>query len=313
MLRNSCWVALMLLAVAGCGSSPESPTPLGGTPPPSTGGPATAIEAAVREAYQREFGLNMPRPAIFNDVRSQNCAGAGHLTTTAYLRTGSRNALLQFLYMSRDATAVTRTEPPTTVVAPSGIFRVLVVVSQHLQTVGTGGLAPLESGQRQINEDHAAFARARSFGGPIVGFESTNVVIEPSRIEDPRSRASVLAAAAGAGMSTAGYDVVMSLNIDPARSEGGFAVLADRFIYVGNFSNWRVTLSEADWRGIARTAYHHEVAHLWGWPGTHDWSPTCGGTSLGFEPLIAAPVLFGWEDVDGDGIPEILDPTPYGR
>ena len=34
---------------------------------------------------------------------------------------------------------------------------------------------------------------------------------------------------------------------------------------------------------------------------------------LGFEPFISAPILFGWEDVDGDGIPEILDDTPYGR
>ena len=25
------------------------------------------------------------------------------------------------------------------------------------------------------------------------------------------------------------------------------------------------------------------------------------------------PVLLGWEDVDGDSVPEILDATPYGR
>jgi hypothetical protein len=31
------------------------------------------------------------------------------------------------------------------------------------------------------------------------------------------------------------------------------------------------------------------------------------------EPFITSPILFGWEDVDGDGVPEILDDTPYGR
>jgi hypothetical protein len=49
----------------------------------------------------------------------------------------------------------------------------------------------------------------------------------------------------------------------------------------------------------------------WGWE-TH-WTPTCGGTRLGHEPFITSPILLGWEDVDGDGIPEILDDTPYGR
>jgi hypothetical protein len=31
----------------------------------------------------------------------------------------------------------------------------------------------------------------------------------------------------------------------------------------------------------------------------------------GFEPFFVPPVLFGWEDVDGDGTPEIFDDTPY--
>ena len=81
-------------------------------------------------------------------------------------------------------------------------------------------------------------------------------------------------------------------------------------IYVGNYSHWTTPLRAQDWRKIAWTTFHHEVAHQWGW--VHDWSPTCGGTRLGYEPFLAAPVLFGWEDVDGDGVPEILDDTPYG-
>src|SRR5262249_33583895 len=41
--------------------------------------------------------------------------------------------------------------------------------------------------------------------------------------------------------------------------------------------------------------------------------PLAVAQSLDFEPFLAAPVLFGWEVVDGDGGPEILDATPYGR
>jgi hypothetical protein len=301
-------VSLVCLLTA-CGGSPTHPTP-----PASSGGPpAPTVQAAVSQAYQREFGLSIPSPAIFNDPRSQNCLGAGHLTTTAYLRTGSRTALLHFLYMSRDAGAVIRRDPPSSVVAPAGTFRALVVVTQHPETVGVDSLMLLEAGQRQINEDHAAFARAKGFPGPIVSFESTNVTVAPSEIADPRSRAAVLAAAGHEGLRSSGYDFIVSLNIDPMRSEGGFATPGDGFVYVGNYAVWRTTLGSNDWMRIAATAYHHEVAHHWGWPATHDWSPSCSGTDLAFRPLIAAPVLFGWEDVDGDGIPEILDETPYGR
>jgi hypothetical protein len=300
----------MLLMATACGGSPTGPT----TPPAPPGAPpATAIEAAVSQAYLREFGVSITRPAIFNDARSVNCAGEGHLTTTAYFRSGPKNATLHSLYMSRDGSTVTSRQPVTSVIAPAGTFRALVVVVGHAQTVGAESLMLLGIGQSQINEDHATFARRKGYSGPIVSFENTNVVIDASRIADPRSLASVLSSAGGQGIGTAGYDFVMSLNIDPSRSEGGFAIPGTGFLYVGNFSNWRTTLGGNDWAAIARTAYHHEVAHHWGWPGTHDWSSTCGGTRLGFEPLIAAPVLFGWEDVDGDGVPEILDATPYGR
>jgi hypothetical protein len=29
--------------------------------------------------------------------------------------------------------------------------------------------------------------------------------------------------------------------------------------------------------------------------------------------LYRCTVLFGWIDLDGDAVPEILDPAPYGR
>jgi hypothetical protein len=219
--------------LTACGGSPTHPTP-----PASSGGPpASTVQAAVSQAYQREFGLSIPSPAIFNDPRSQNCAGAGHLTTTAYLRTGSRTALLHFLYMSRDAGAVIRRDPPSSVVAPAGTFRALVVVTQHPETVGFDSLMLLEAAQRQINEDHAAFARAKGFPSPIVSFESTNVVISPTQIVNPRSRDAVLAAAGREGLGSSGYDFVVSLNIDPTRSEGGFATPGDVS------STWGITRS----------------------------------------------------------------------
>jgi hypothetical protein len=61
---------------------------------------------------------------------------------------------------------------------------------------------------------------------------------------------------------------------------------------------------------VASTAYHHEIAHHWGWPSTHDWAGSCGGSKQEYAPFIAPPVLFGWEDLDGDHVPEILNKNP---
>ena len=107
------------------------------------------------------------------------------------------------------------------------------------------------------------------------------------------------------------YDVLVVINLDPTESEGGQAIPEEQFVYMGNFKRWRGPLDFADWRSVVRAVYHHEVAHLWGW--RHDWSRRCREGGAAYAPFVAAPVLFGWEDVDGDGLAEILDSTPYGR
>jgi hypothetical protein len=104
----------------------------------------------------------------------------------------------------------------------------------------------------------------------------------------------------------------MTIDINPQESVGGFALAEERSVYVGNYSSWKTALGAPQWKMIARTAYHHEVAHHWGWPATHDWAASCGGKP-DYAPFIAPPILFGWEDLDGDHVPEILSKTPDGR
>ena len=81
---------------------------------------------------------------------------------------------------------------------------------------------------------------------------------------------------------------------------------------MGNYSRWSRPLTTAEWVNVANAVYHHEVAHHWGWPGSHDWAPSCGRQPANRLSIVPA-ILFGWEDVDGDRVPEILDATPYGR
>jgi len=101
----------------------------------------------------------------------------------------------------------------------------------------------------------------------------------------------------------------MSLDLDAANPAGGFASYGGDFAYLGYYflrSDKKVNLELTQLNGLARALYHHEVGHIWGWE--HDWTG-CAQS----PPFITAPALFGWTDTDYDGVPEILDSTPYGR
>jgi len=270
----------------------------------------TSIASAVRDNYFREFGEVIPIPAIFNDERATDCLHRSHLTTTAYLRQSAKRSTLLEMYLSHDGTQVL-SKRRTDVLTPAGTFKVVVVVVRYPATVGDDALEQLGAAQRQINDDHAAFARAHGYASPIVQFENTNIIVDPNEVGDPHQPANVRAAAARAGVPVEGSDLVIVLDPDPVHFAGGLATLSSGDVYVGNFMRWTAMLGAPQWLSIARTAYHHEVAHHWGW--RHDWTPTCGGTKLGFEPFLIAPILAGWEDVDGDGVPEVLQKSPYGR
>lgn len=289
-----------------------------GEPEPS---PATELERTVSEAYQREFGARVPRPAIFVDPAAGGCPLVPHLMTTAYLPDGgSGSRRLLMLYLTLDGTALTtayegglKIDAGVRAVFPAGTFRVLTVLVRYPETVSDATVALLSQAQAEINAQHQAFATTKGYSAPIVRFVFENVAIFGSAISDPRSLGGVTNALAGVGRSTSGSDFVVVLNPDPAKSEGGFAAYSPvppYFVYMGNYGPFTHELSASQVTNIARAAYHHEIGHHWGW--RHDWTPTCGATTP-FAPFITAPTLFGWEDTDGNGVPEILDSSPYGR
>ncbi|HEX6251493.1 MAG TPA: hypothetical protein VFZ56_08680 [Gemmatimonadaceae bacterium] len=310
-------LASLLLVLIACGSEPTGP------PDGSPGTPqqplVPSISAAVSTSYQREFQESVPRPAIFDQDPRAGCTGAGHLMTTAYLPTGNpgERRLLE-MYLSRDGTSlVTAREgglkhSRVLRIIPAGTFNVLTVLVTYPETTDDASLALLSQAQAGINAQHELFATSRGYASPIVVFSFANVLLPPGEISDPRALSSVRAALADNGLSTVGYDFVVVLNPDPDRPEGGFAAFgtaAPYFVYMGNYGLWKSPLSAAAFVNVAAAAYHHEIGHHWGW--RHDWTE-CGDPTT-WAPFITAPILFGWEDTDGDRTPEILDTTPYGR
>ena len=299
------------LVAAACGGSPTAPqSNQNVTEVPTRLPPLTPLETAVKQAYLQTFNEHVFRPAVFDsNVDVPFCSR--YVTSNAYLGPFGKSSTLMTLNMSSDGMVVTK-NTRVSVLTPAGIFRVLTVLVGYPQTIGDDAMGLLDSAQRSINDDHASFAASRGYGAPVVRFDNTNVRIDSSQVSDPRTSSVVQQALSAQGISAAGYDFLVSININPDRVEGGFAQPGSvpGFIYMGNFSQWRTPVTAANMAAVVGAVYHHEVIHHWGWPATHDWG--CANTTYEFNFRVK-PVVLGWEDVDGDRVPEILDQTPYGR
>jgi hypothetical protein len=73
---------------------------------------------------------------------------------------------------------------------------------------------------------------------------------------------------------------------------------------------WSDVAAAYDMEYLPKTLLIHELDHLMGW--AHDWP--CGLEGSRAEACNEEPpyMLFGWLDTNGDSVPEILAPNPYG-
>ena len=232
----------LLLSVLGCSgrSSPSSPT-MGPTPAPQPAPvaempdnlpPLDPVSAAVKSAFQAEYGELVPRPATYYDP-TPTCSGLSYRTSVAYLPRfiGDTQPQVEVIYTTPDGGSLTDSNDreskyrQTVDARPAGRFRVLTVLLTHDATFTEDSLSGFTQAQSAINEDHATFARSKGYSIPIVQFEFTNMTIPAEQVSDRRSVGGIGSAVAARGGSTSGSDFVAAINIDPNLSEGGFARL----------------------------------------------------------------------------------------
>lgn len=267
------------------------------------------IEQVLTDDFLSRWGIFVPKPAYVFTKNAQFGNGRNAWTGVAYVDGNRYRAYVQpdgsvFTWRLSDLDHL-----------PVGNQRVLTVVVDHGNSdIATWLGTPLDDLQAIINQDHWDHAAGLGLPAPIVSFTFTNLLVSATEFADPiqgpKTPADVEALVTAKGYVVDDYEIIAVMDIDPANASGGFAFFGGSFAYIGYFSlpdPGFVNLTAEHMASTTRALYHHEIGHSWGWE--HNWD-NGGLTYRG--PLIVNPRLFGWTDTDGDGVPEIQDPTPYG-
>jgi hypothetical protein len=274
-------------------------------------------------AFRSEFGIDIPAP-----IREPT-----DFTPTGQLRAGWTSTafigdLLYRVYIAGDSTVDATIMGPQQI-RPEGTQRVAVAAIDYGNTnIGDVINTLLPMAQDSINQTHRDYASAHGFGEAIVNFVNLNRLIPSTELHESFSPNSplqfieeVVAHLTENGLPRSAYDILMVLDLD-ADSPGGAYYAAGighgYWVYApcSTYSCIDPFTTVNGLRSLLSPAYRHEIAHLWGYE--HMWSVevTEGGYAndrCPYSITATCESLFGWVDSDGDGIPEIRDPTPYGR
>src|SRR6185295_4147251 len=79
-----------------------------------------------------------------------------------------------------------------------------------------------------------------------------------------------------------------------------------------NRVNIAMNVNSSEGSSVGGSIFEHELTHAMGWQ--HWWANGSGSTPdwASLAGYWMPWRMFGWTDLDGDGVIEIQDPTPYG-
>ena len=264
-----------------------------------------SVRTAIVQAYRDNFGLDISFPAY---VKARSSRNTYYYTSVAYI--GSTRYRI---YLHEDGTVEANACDAK---RPEGTYRVAVVAIDHGNTNIAALLnTDLVEVQQEINANYEEFSTSHGFTETVLRFTNTNLLASSSQIANPRNSADIISFVESNGYRQSDFDIFVALDLDPQHPSGGFANGGGgNFVYVGYYFSQtdfadlttRGAYSQSKLFWIGKTVYDHECGHLFGWE--HEWTPNWAFRS---DDLITDPVLYGWMDTDGDGIPEILDSNPY--
>ncbi len=303
---------------------------------PRPAAPPSRDEAAARitALYQERFGITMTAPALARKERYG--VFTDPWVSTAWI--GSQFYQIDLFPDGHDESwsapvgrvAETKTQAMP-ICCPEGVLTLLAVFIDYgnLGVSAADVLAAFAAATQRLNEIYAGYTRGPSSTGPILQMQTRGVVIQPPEARDDLFLSPSTIQALG-GLDPAGYQLVAIVDLDATDTARHAYVTRPDFDTFGLASGccpcadpgvdiWvGIDDSSQLWGDDSRlltTLLAHEVFHHFGYPATHDWPCTDGPQVDATDCCgsVQIPALFlGWTDTDGDGIPELIDPTPYG-
>jgi hypothetical protein len=294
------------------------------TPPPLT---AQAARAKFAELYQHLFGINVPSPTIHR-FESATLPYRSRWISAVYT-----NGQFHYIDLFDDGHTERSGGPYTdpahpsrgggyTYCRPAGTYKILVVFVDYgtFSVNRTEVLAEVAPMAAWLNSMYDRYATSQGFASSPLHITADGAYMTvPST---PRVLTTALISA-GTGVDPAPYDFIIQIDLDAhntiGQSEwkgileagGGIALQGCGPNSFGAANIWSVVSNAAEVRGVLVMDFNHEFSHLFGM--MDSWPFTSGtlydGTAL--DDWIPYD-MFGWSDADGDGVPEILDTTPYG-
>jgi hypothetical protein len=299
-----------------------TPTP----PPPDMAGAQQQISELIRQ----EFGVSIPKPSVyrFDAPRQPNISrwiGSAYYNGTRYYIDLYDDTHYAWSNAEYSDLAHRVSVDKWVLCRPSGSFRVLTVFVDYGNTGAKRDevLSKVPPVVSWLNGLYSGFASSQGLSAPLMRVEADAAYVSPPPTPGEFITADQLRSLTG--MDASAYDFIMQIDLDAN------ATLAQRYYSdiltpgggvalngcaTGNKSGiiniWSSVTAATNVEGGLVMDFNHELSHLFGM--TDNWpfiQGAAGPDGMMVDDWIPYD-LFGWTDTDGDGIPEIIDPTPYG-
>jgi hypothetical protein len=307
------------------------------TPGLAAGEVPPVVSSRILETYRTAFGLEPAAPALARRFRT---GVEDPWVSTAYI--GDNFYEVDYYPDGHAESWITPIFPNTEVdykkslwkdplCRPAGEYSMLVVFLDYggFAVAGDEILVDLEAATAEANAAYAAYPSAGPGSAPILTLRTAGAVIPvPAVVSGKLITPEQIRQFTR--MDPADFDWIAQVDLDPSSTyryaDGGTPETTSfGYAFTGcpaarHMINIHITIDARDQLAgvdnrLAGTMLTHEVFHLFGYPGSHIWPCTDGPQSdradccgIGNIPSL----MLGWVDTDGDGVPEILDPTPYG-
>ncbi len=301
------------------------------TPPPLD---QVAASRRISEIIQQVYGVTIPQPSI-QRFDFSNAPNRSRWIGAAYYQ-GNRYYVELYDDTRYDLSPGAYTDPAHrspevyyVYCKPAGLYKVLVLFVDYGNVPGVDREAALAQAPVMadwLNQQYANFAASQGQASAPMRIQADGafVAAPPSpgnllRTDEIRSLT---------GFDADAYDFVIQIDFDANNTYanthwpglfpdvgGGIALQG-----CGSFEDpqsrvniWSSLDEPGNVQGALFMDLSHEMSHLFGMLDSWPFRPgalTRPDGSLGDDWIPY--VMFGWTDSDGDGVIEILDPTPYG-